>query len=78
MKAVYLCIECRIGYRITYGVAAVDAEDGEKIVLGAVVDVSSDRKEADRLADYCNRMSLNPERLHEAVIDYVDRHSSER
>ena len=71
MKALYLSIECRIGYRVTYGVAAVDAEDGEKIVLAAVVDVSGDRGEADRLADYCNRVGLEPERLLDTVVEYL-------
>ena len=72
MKAVYLSIECRIGYRLTYGIAAVDAEDGEKIVLGAVVDVSNERKQVEALADYCNRVRLEPERLLDTVVGFVD------
>ena len=73
MKAVYLSIECRIGYRLTYGIAAVDAEDGEKIVLGAVVDVSSERKKVDRLAEHCNRVGLDPEKLLDTVVKFVDK-----
>jgi len=71
MKAVYLTLECRIGYRRTYGIAAVDAEDGEKIVLGAVVDVSGEREKVDRLADYCNKVGLEVERLVETVVDFL-------
>ncbi len=73
MKAVYLTIECRIGYRRTYGIAAVDAEDGEKIVLGAVVDVSENRRKVDLLADYLNKEGLEPDRLLDTVVDYVDK-----
>lgn len=77
MKVVYLTIECRIGYRRTYGIAAVDAEDGEKIVLGAVVDVSGNREKVDRLADHCNRVGLEVEKLMEKVEEYIDNYDFE-
>ena len=47
--------ECRIGYRRVYGIAAVDGEDGEKIILDAAIDVSENRETAEALADRCNR-----------------------
>ena len=59
MKCRYICIECRIGYRRTYGIAAIDSEDGEKIILGAIVDVSEDRDQVNRLADKCNREDVD-------------------
>ena len=72
MGAMYLSIECRIGNRITYGIAAVDPEDGEKIILCAVADVG-DRAAAERLADYCNRVKPDPDRLTEIAAEFVER-----
>lgn len=71
----YIAIECRIGYRKTYGIAAIDREDGEKIILGAIVDVSEDRDRVDRLADKCNREKVafnNFRTVVESSIDEVE------
>ena len=51
----YMTIECRIGNRRIYGIAAVDSDEGEKCILDAIIDVSEDRKTAERLADRYNR-----------------------
>ena len=71
----YIAIECRIGYRRTYGIAAIDREDGEKIILGAIVDISEDRDRVDRLADKCNREKVafnNFRTVVESSIDEVE------
>lgn len=76
MKCYYMCIECRIGYRRTYGIAAVDSEDGEKIILGAIVDVSEDREMVDRLTDKCNREKIDFICFHAVVEQSIDNVSS--
>ena len=73
MKCRYMCIECRIGYRRTYGIAAIDCEDGEKIILGAIVDVSEDRDMVDGLADKCNRENIDFGHFRSVVERYIDR-----
>ena len=72
MKCRYMSIECRIGYRRTYGIAAVDTEDGEKIILRAIVDVSDEREKADRLADRCNREKVNLRHLRSIITKYIE------
>ena len=71
MNCCYIAIECRIGYRRTYGIAAIDPEDGEKIILGAMVDVSDDRRTAETLADLCNEKKVPLERFKDTVEDFI-------
>ena len=66
-------IECRVGYRRTYGIAAIDREDGEKIILGAVVDVAENREKVEQLAERFNKEKVALERFREAVEDFVDK-----
>ncbi len=73
MDCFYIAIECRIGYRRTYGIAAIDREDGEKIILGAVVDVAENLKKVEQLVDRCNTKKVTLERFREAVEDFVDK-----
>ena len=63
---------CRIGYRKTHGIAAIDCEDGEKIILGAVVDVAENREKVEQLAERFNKEKVLLERFREAVEDFVD------
>ena len=72
MECFYIAIECRIGYRRTYGIAAIDREDGEKIILGAIVDISEDRDRVDRLADKCNREKVDFSRFRAVVESSID------
>ena len=69
----YIAIECRIGYRKTYGIAAIDREDGEKIILGAVVDVAENREEAEQLAEQLITENVALDRFKEVVEDFVDK-----
>ena len=73
MDCFYIAIECRIGYRRTYGIAAIDREDGEKIILGAVVDVAENRGKVEQLVDRCNTKKVRLERFWEAVEDFADK-----
>ena len=73
MECFYIAIECRIGYRRTYGIAAIDREDGEKIILGAVVDVAENREKVEQLAERFNKEKVALERFREAVEDFVDK-----
>ena len=73
MECFYIAIECRIGYRKTYGIAAIDREDGEKIILGAVVDLAENREKVEQLAERCNLEKVALERFREAVEDFVDK-----
>ena len=66
-------IECRIGCRRTYGIAAVDATDGEKVILEALVDVTKSRRTAQILADRYNREQIPLDHLRDAVIRFVER-----
>lgn len=68
-----MAIECRIGYRRVYGIAAVDSEDGEKIILDAIVDVTGDRDTAVMLADRCSREKLPLDQFRSFIVDSVDR-----
>lgn len=68
----YIAIECRIGYRRTYGIAAIDREDSEKIILDAVVDVAENREKVEQLADRLNKEKVQLERFREAIEDIVD------
>ena len=72
MECFYIAIECRIGYRRTYGIAAIDREDGEKIILDAVVDVAENREKVEQLADRLNKEKVQLERFREAIEDIVD------
>ena len=73
MECFYIAIECRIGYRRSYGIAAIDRDDGEKIILGAVVDVAENREKVDLLADRLNKEKVLLEHFREAVEDFVDK-----
>ena len=73
MDCFYIAIECRIGYRRTYGIAAIDREDGEKIILGAVVDVAENREKVEQLAERCNRKKVSLDRFRRMVEDFVDK-----
>ena len=69
----YIAIECRIGYRKTYGIAAIDREDGEKIILGAIVDVSEDQDRVHRLADRFNREKVDFNNFRDVVEINIER-----
>ena len=73
MECFYIAIECRIGYRKTYGIAAIDREDGEKIILGAMVDIAENREKVEQLAERLNTKNVVLDRFREAVEDFVDK-----
>ena len=66
--------ECRIGYRRVYGIAAVDGEDGEKIILDAAIDVSENRQTVEDLADRCTRDQVALGRFRAYLSDWLNRH----
>ena len=68
-----MVMECRIGYRKIYGIAAVDGEAGEKIILDAALDVSEDRETAQALADRCNRDRVALGRFRVYLSEWMDR-----
>ena len=68
--------ECRIGYRRMYGIAAVDGEDGEKIILDAAIDVTENRETAEALADQCNRDRITLGRFRAYLADWLNRQLS--
>ena len=72
MDCFYMPIECQIGYRRTYGIAAVDVTDGEKIILGALIDVAKDRKTVEILADQYNMIQISLELFYDAIMHFVD------
>ena len=73
MDCFYITIECKIGDRRTYGIAAVDCTDNEKCILESLIDVADDRATAERFAEQCNREKIPLERFRDAVAEYVGR-----
>lgn len=66
-------IECWIGYRRVYGIAAVDCTDNEKCILESLIDVANDRESAERFAEQCNREKIPLECFKDAIAEYISR-----
>ena len=73
MDCFYITIECKIGDRQTYGIAAVDCTEGEKCILESLIDVANDRESAERFAEQCNREKIPLERFKDAIAEYISR-----
>lgn len=73
MDCFYITIECLIGDRRTYGIAAVDCTDGEKCILKSLIDVADNLKTAERIAERCNREKIPLERFRDTVAEYISR-----
>ncbi len=71
MDCIYIAIECRIGARRTYGIAAVDREDCEKIILDSIIDVTDDRETAEVFANRCNRERVKLDQFKETVRKFI-------
>ena len=69
----YITIECKIGDRQTYGIAAVDCTEEEKCILESLIDVADDRATAERYAEWCNRERIPLEQFRDAVAEYIGR-----
>jgi len=69
----YITIECKIGDRRTYGIAAVDCTDNEKCILESLIDVADDRATAERYAEWCNRKKIPLERFKDTIAEYISR-----
>ena len=69
----YITIECKIGDRQTYGIAAVDCTEGEKCILESLIDVANDRETAERFAERCNREKIPLERFKATIAEYISR-----
>ncbi|MBQ4350129.1 MAG: hypothetical protein II768_02635 [Clostridia bacterium] len=73
MDCFYITIECKIGDRQTYGIAAVDCTEEEKCILESLIDVADDRATAERYAEWCNRERIPLEQFRDAVAEYIGR-----
>ena len=71
VKCRYLAIESRIGPRITYGIAAVDAVEGEIAVLESYPDVSCSREQMETFAALCNGGDLRLIHFRDALEDWI-------
>ena len=69
----YITIECQIGDRRTYGIAAVDCTEGEKCILESLIDVADNCETAERYAEWCNRKKIPLERFKDAIVEYISR-----
>ena len=73
MDCFYITIECKIGDRQTYGIAAVDCTEREKCILESLIDVADGREIAERFAEQCNREKIPLERFKDAIAEYISR-----
>ena len=73
MDCFYLVIECHIGDRRTYGIAAVDCTDKEKCILESLIDVADNCETAERFAERCNREKIPLVQFRDTVVEYISR-----
>ena len=69
----YITIECKIGDRRTYGIAAVDCTEREKCILESLIDVADDRETVERFTKRCNREKIPLEQFRDTGADYISR-----
>lgn len=59
-------------YILTYGIAYVEESNGKIELLEEVSSVTTNKDEAERLVDLCNRNKLSPIQLKEKAFDLIE------
>ena len=71
----YIVVESRYflheGPRISYGIALVETEGEEDIILQTVCDISPDRRRVSELVGLCNRIQPTREGLMELLEEFL-------
>jgi len=71
MECRYVLLECTIGSRIGYGIAAVYDCDDCTVVLQSFTDVCTDKNAVQMLVERCNALELSLCHLPDVVDDFL-------
>lgn len=71
MECRYVVLECTLGSRKCYGIAAVCDCDESTVILESIADVCPDWQTAAALADRCNSFGLSLCHLRDIVDDFL-------
>lgn len=71
MECRYILLECAVGSRIGYGIAAVFDIDDCTVILQSFTDICTNRDAALALAERCNALELSLCHLPDVVDDFL-------
>lgn len=71
MKCRYVALECTLGSRKCYGIAAVYGCDESMVILESITDLCLELNPVTALVDRCNSLGLSLCHLRDVVDDFL-------